>query len=306
MNLAGTKDWIATSVTTTLRQRVLTTRGATRTAVGMTMGLLACLPAHAAKLYQVELVVFANEPHSYARKETWPNEIELTLPRPLQLLRDADGIAPGASADMNTFESLPRESLALKNEAAALSRAGHRILLHKAWLQPIGGVGSARNVYLEGGNSVEPFHELAGTLRLSLQQFVHVDTNLWLARFVSSTTASAPAASPKPTTAPGSTAATGEAPTTSWPLPPLPPRQSDSVIDGDSPTAMESDGDINALLKKEVTVERVVLMQQHRRLKQKELNYLDHPLFGALIVVTPYGATAERDATDSDAVAPAQ
>jgi hypothetical protein len=269
----------------------------------VTIGLLACasaLPAYAAKLYQVELVVFANEPYSYERKETWPNDIELTLPRPLQLLRDADGIAPGASADMNTFESLPRESLALKNEAAALSRSGHRILLHKAWLQPIGGVASARNVYLEGGNSVEPFHELAGTLRLSLQQFVHIDTNLWLARFVSSTAASAPAAAPRPATARALTAATAEATTTNWPLPPLPPRQSDSVIDGDNATATESGGDIDALLKKEVTVERVVLMQQHRRLKQTELN----PLFGALIVVTPYGATesgaSQGSATESD------
>jgi len=262
-----------------------------RSILSMTMGLLvvgSALPAEAAKLYQVELVVFANEQRAFERKETWPSDIELTLPRPIQLLRDADGIEPGAAADMNTFESLSRESLALKNEAATLSRAGHRILLHKAWLQPIGGISSARNVYLEGGNSVEPFHELAGTLRLYHQQFVHVDTNLWLAKFAT--------AVPQSTVKQTGTTAT-ETVSASWPLPPLPPQQSDSWADADGNVIAESSGDIDTLLAKEVAVERVVLLQQHRRLKQKELNYLDHPLFGALIMVTPYGATNSSAST---------
>jgi len=257
-----------------------------RSILSMTTGLLVvgnALPAQAAKLYQVELVVFANEQRAFERKETWPSDIELSLPRPVQLLRDADGIAPGAAADMNVFESLPRESLALKNEAATLARAGHRILLHKAWLQPIGGISNARNVYLEGGNSVEPFHELAGTLRLYHQQFVHVDTNLWLAKFAT--------AVPQSTAKPTGTIAT-ETTSASWPLPPLPPQQTDSWADADGNVIAESSGDIDTLLAKEVAIERVVLLQQHRRLKQKELNYLDHPLFGALILVTPYGAPA--------------
>jgi hypothetical protein len=271
----------------------------------MALGLIALahtLPVHAAKLYQVELVVFANEPRSYERREIWPTDIDLTLPRPLQLLRDGDGIAPGASADMNLFESLPRENLALKNEAAALSRSGHRILLHKAWLQSIGGASHARNIYLEGGNSAEPYHELAGTLRLYRQQFVHVETNLWLAKF-----GSAMQQHPAPQAAPAANAMTRENAATSWPLPPLPPQQSDSWGDDAADATSESaDGDINALLAKDIAVERIVLMQQHRRLKQKELNYLDHPLFGALIVVTPYGAPAEAAATTTaGATAPA-
>lgn len=259
------------------------------------LGLIAianALPAQAAKLYQVELVVFANEPRPYERKEVWPSDIELTLPHPLQLLREGDGIAPGASADMNLFESLPREYLALKNEAAALSRSGHRILLHKAWLQHVTGMGRARNIYIEGGSSVEPYHELAGTLKLYRQQFVHVDTNLWLAKFASEAQ-QRPAPRPAAATAVNGAATNGathnENAATSWPLPPLPPQQSDNWGDGSEAGPEAIDGDINALLAKDIAIERIVLMQQHRRLKQKELNYLDHPLFGALIMVTPYG-----------------
>lgn len=283
------------SVATSLKRQCATLL---RTVLGAALGLIIAghaLPLHAAKLYQVELVVFANATRSFERKEIWPSDIELTLPRPLQLLRVADGIAAGASADMNVFENLPREHLALRNEAAALSRSGHRVLLHTAWLQSIGNIDNARNVYLEGGNRIEPFHELAGTLRFYRQQFVHVDTNLWLAKFT--TPNSQPALYQQQgtgITAANGTARNGETATASWPLPPLPPQQSDSWGDeNDASAAGSGDGDINALLAKEIAVERIVLMQQHRRLKQKELNYLDHPLFGALIVVTPYAAANE-------------
>jgi hypothetical protein len=250
--------------------------GRPRAILTLALGLSAAfagITAQAAALYQVEIVVFTNP--EAPRKETWPADIELALPRPLQLLRAADGIDPAVSADMNAYEHLPRTALALKNEAAALARSGRRILLHTAWRQPIGSNSNARNIYIEGGNRTEPFHELAGTLRFYRQQFVHVDTNLWLARFRS-----------------GAAAANGTAAAASWPLPPLPPQHSDNWVRADGQVIAESDGDIDALLNKEIAVERVVLMQQRRRLKQKELNYLDHPLFGALIMVVPYSAAA--------------
>lgn len=229
-------------------------------------------PALANELYQVELVVFAND-GAYGSREVWPANIDLTLPQPLAILREGDGVDAAASADLNAYEKLPAQALTLRNEAAALARSRHRILLHAAWLQRIGGATSARNVYVEGGESFAPYRELGGTLRLTRQQFVHVDTNLWLTKF-------------KRAAQTGVSTAPAQAPAiVNWPLPPLPPQYTDELGSGAAP-----DTALNDMLQKEYTVERIVLLQQHRRLKQHQLNYLDHPLMGVLIKVMPYSS----------------
>jgi len=35
-------------------------------------------------------------------------------------------------------------------------------------------------------------------------------------------------------------------------------------------------------------LKRTVTLQEHRRMRSRELHYLDHPLFGVLVLITPY------------------
>ena len=45
---------------------------------------------------------------------------------------------------------------------------------------------------------------------------------------------------------------------------------------------------LDQLQENQYSVERTVVLRQHRRMRSNELHYIDHPLFGLLVRITPY------------------
>lgn len=78
----------------------------------------------------------------------------------------------------------PNNSYVLTNEANAINRKSTmRVLFHKAWQQRLDSTAKAPSVIINGGDTFDSRTELGGSIRFSVNKFIHVDTQLWLARF---------------------------------------------------------------------------------------------------------------------------
>lgn len=133
---------------------------------------------------------------------------------------------------------------------ASLQRSpSYKVLLVKSWRQP----GLARNkalpVLIRGGDTFGQHHRLEGTVRVVLSRYLHLETDLWLGEF---TQTEAPAA-------------TG---------------LESVVILEDGTRVVEP-----APVWFEPT--RLIRMQESRRMRSKELHYLDHPSLGVISKIIP-------------------
>lgn len=272
----------------TLRQFVLLA-----IAVVSTLSPLSQAQSNNQRWYQVEIVVFARQnPDS---QEHWPTNIKLGYPLNWVELKDpnkpaseADS-AQQASVDLlrDPFFLLPDSDKKLRNHAAALQRdPRYRILTHQAWRQFIGGQKRAPAILIKGGNAFGNHRELEGSITLSVAQYLQLRTNLWFSEFEINY---------------------GQAPG-EWPQLPQSPSQLPAEIlaaDRAEPTNDMSDFDQWSSLNAPMTettlsnlsepylTKRIVLMEQERRMRSSEMHYLDHPLFGLIIQITPYSPPAQ-------------
>lgn len=276
------------------------------------------------KWYQVELIIFA-QGENQEGKEVWRTDIDLDYPldwkellSPAQLSQLAgdeavDGSPDGASPSENpaaaeaadpeaeiidpsknvgerAFLLLPEEEWTLRDDARRLSRsAGHRVLFHGAWRQPMVENRKEPAILISGGEQFDRHHELEGSIRLYLRTYLHIETDLWLSRFATNFGQEHPP----------------------WPKLPWPPNRPGNpedlfvIDDGGSGLwhqfTQTGNADYEAILSQPYVVERVVLMQQQRRMRSDELHYIDHPKLGLLVKLTPYEPPEEEPAENEDA-----
>jgi hypothetical protein len=181
------------------------------------------------------------------------------------------------------FILLDDSQLDLKQVARRIfSNADFRALYHAKWHQPINDASNSENILIQGGNQFDNHFELEGSINLSVQRYLHLNTNLWLSSFISNV---------------------GQQ-TNPWPmLPKLPfSANSSSLSDIQSPqnnlfsNSMSSTPNLDweyddafiDLTAKQYSVEQTYALRQHRRMRSNELHYIDHPLMGLLIKITPY------------------
>jgi hypothetical protein len=146
----------------------------------ISMLTLFAVAADAADLYQIEVVVFArpgggSEEHSASGNG-------LGYPLRLATLQEAAADASSVGA----FQLLPANARLLNNEEAALSRRGFPILFHGAWRQPVETAQRAAAVLINGGRGAGAARELSGYVTLSAENYLHIDVNLWLSQFATS------------------------------------------------------------------------------------------------------------------------
>lgn len=214
------------------------------------------LPAAFAAEYQVELVVFARSGGD--GEERLRQDYRLRYPARLVALQPAAAAAA-------PFQRLPAEALRLARDAAALDRAGMRVLFHGAWRQEPLARDRADSVLIQGGRRFGAHHELEGYVTLGLERYLHIDSDLWLSRFGAVADAAA-----------------------EGPQLPSPP-----VETGETPSAAEDPAAGYA-------VEQLAVLREQRRMRSGELHYLDHPRFGALVLVTPVEAAPAPEAPAAD------
>lgn len=221
--------------------------------------------------YQIEILAFSRkEPVS---DEYWRLDQQPDLNRDALIRLDSESPQAPEHADNIDRQALGygawktlEGALPLANTAEQMRRAGDRILAHKAWRQPVRERAHAFAVMLEGGDV------LPAPVVVS------------------------PADNDNSTTEPGVPAidASGQITT----LPTLETEESSDI----TTEARELQGALRFHLSRYLHLEPLlwygsdtdsgqriwVRIDQNRRMRSEELHYLDHPLFGLLVRITPW------------------
>ena len=254
---------------------------------------IAITPAHAATpWYQVEVVVFAQGREPAWDRGNWreagpppiaPNTVEL-----LAGLSPAD--AGGGTGRRHAFRALPSSALDLGAAVDRLDRSSdYRVLLHVGWHQPGFREEDARAVHLStsrglvapGRFPASAEEAVDGTIRMWRRRFLHVHADVafgavdaWREREGRAARDADPSAGTTASPQPGSLPpAGGTAPDTAV----LTPVRTPAVVEGGA-LATTASADPSERL-------RVARLTRTLRLRGGRLHYLDHPLFGALLLV---------------------
>ncbi len=233
----------------------------------------------------------------------------------------------------------------LQAEVDALARDKHyRVLFHQAWRQPMVKHAQAPALLISAGDNYNQHRELEGTLTLSVSRYLHLHTNLWLSQFEANYGQQSKPWPELPTPPnarthliePGGTTDTTHFSEQQdpivrqgWQLPlEATPTESTIAIDTDKLFSSSTDRittnsqlDLSHLLtdktyenilKHPYLVSHVSTLVQKRRMRSKELHYIDHPHLGLLIKIVPYELPADTALQgtempiDSDSALPAQ
>lgn len=281
-----------------------------------------------ANWYQIELFIFANTNPNAGSNERWPQNLGLSYPDNLvELIYPASEIeedtfeleqpidnlsetaeAPVAAPDLQiepaepeaeselkgpvAYAVLDNENKQLQKHVNRLLRTGqHRLLFHETWLQPFEDRKQAVSLLIRAGKQYDRHYELEGYVSFSVERYLHLNTDLWLSSFIS-------------------TIGTEQMP---WPVLPTPPtvikaqQQIASELNLSAPMGIGFFGSqtrpFELLFDQQYSVDRTVVMRQHRRMRSNELHYLDHPLMGILVKVTPYEEPESEPTTEAESSA---
>ncbi len=266
------------------------------------LALLAPLSATRADTswYQVEVVVFAQDDEAGWQRGNWREE----GPPPLAgntvelLVGSSPGTGAGGSSRRHAFRTLSASGLGLGNAVSRLERAGdYGILLHVGWLQPGFTKRDAPAVHLSAPRSFatggrfdgSAGQGIDGTVRLWRRRFLHMDVDIsfgdiegWRQRVADE---AGPADRPNDRAGTPQVPRGGPGPDTAAP---------------DSGRDLRSAGSAVATVAREVAPEtevkpaagerlRVVRLVRNLRLDAGALHYVDHPLFGILVLAKRLG-----------------
>ncbi|MFC3116952.1 CsiV family protein [Cellvibrio fontiphilus] len=238
--------------------------------------------------YQVELIVFARK--NDTSQEHWPNNIKLRYPADwveLKEISDTETNAPDLTKE--AFYRLSVSERQLNAQAQKLERNPRfQVLFHNAWRQIITTEKMAKSILIQGGQQFGQHQELEGSIRLSVATYLKLQTNLWYSQFDLNV---------------------GQEQTRQWPELPKQPNylatpiaglSLDSSLELDQALAIENQqwgesiaeaGD-EASANNSYLTRQIILLQQSRDMRSSELHYIDHPVIGLIIQITPYpGAT---------------
>lgn len=243
--------------------------------------------------YQVEMIVFARK--NVTSEEHWPSNIKLRYPSEWVELKDASS-ADTNSVDLtrDAFYRLPETERQLNSQAQKLERnPSFQILFHNAWRQVITNEKTAKSILIQSGQTFGPHQELEGSIRLSVATFLKLQTNLWYSQFDLNV---------------------GQEPTKQWPVLPKQPNllatplaglSLDSSLELDQALSAESkewnnsnfsnsenEGDSEAA--NNFITRQIILLQQTRDMRSGEVHYIDHPVVGIIVQITPYTATSPQ------------
>lgn len=203
------------------------------------------------------------------------------------------------------FVLIKKEERQLNSELRSLKRSRkYKILFHEAWRQPILDKDSASNIVLIGGESFDSHNQLEGTIKVYLSRYLHISTNLWLNNFEPNF----------------------NQPSQHWPrLPEQPTNISLKEIEATDfnienmdlinlnhskfaikmETEKQNQYAINDVpFDKETFVgitgtnfitNRIVAFNSTRRMRSKELHYIDHPLMGILVKITKFDPVSNHN-----------
>lgn len=229
--------------------------------------------AEKSNFYEVEVIIFSNELKMYREEESWPLPEQVTFATPWLFLKNipATQVYPElAGKKSHTKEYahylpvLPNSDKDLNFAEEKIRLAGrHRLLFHKTWLQNITDEANAKPIAITAGIEQNGYYEVFGTITLSLSKYLHVKTDLWRVIFSED-----------------EQAISMRLPlvTQDW--------QAPAVEEHAEAMLVETSADD----WQQLTTPRISLvsaMKQSRRMRSREVHFIDHPLFGVLIEIRP-------------------
>lgn len=206
------------------------------------------------------------------------------------------------------FTLLAHSELEFRGKAAYMQRTGrYQTLFHETWVQPMADQANTAAIVLDHSGDDNNWPLLQGSVKIFLSRYLHLETNLWLNTSGSYLPAywQMPEAPRSPTSL-----------TIIYPPEPEPdPNAPLLVIEDDFPIvevepALDLQGE-ELLPEEPVSPWRhAVLLQQKRRMRSNEVHYIDHPLLGLVIKISPLDeeellqrAAAETAASQSEPAA---
>jgi len=221
--------------------------------------------AEEVRYYDVELVLFENLDNAPRQGENWPNSVELELPETtIEIGQPYPGPIPKAYDPKLTFKTLSPKDYQLQEQARKIDASdSRRVLLHTGWRQPGMAAEEALTVYFK--------RQIPGTSPAS-----RVSTEVPV--------------EPRPI----SRLAEAEAGELEGMIKVILSRY--LHVDADivfRPQMAEEPQNFFAMNVTESTQQPVVyrMQQTRRRMRSRELHYLDNPVLGMLILITPYEVT---------------
>ncbi len=187
--------------------------------------------------------------------------------KPLVDLKNADGtllfdtaepLSESLQGDDNeAWVILPTELHQLTAEATHLKVSKeYNVLFHQAWRQPMVFADQSSWVVISGGERFNDQYSLQGSIRYSLRRYLHARTDLALVEFA-----------------------------------PIQSKQNIQIDPEGTPSTLPTDNELSTNTRYQAF--RTFRLQQGRRMRSGELHYIDSPVLGVLIKITPYHNESE-------------
>ncbi len=260
----------------------------------LSMLAIAETPAAPERWFQVEVMIFENPEIEVDNAETWPSFPEFNHPESYIRLKGITEILTSnsdtqeISADesntpdnvieveteelnngLEAFVALSEFERQLNEQHKKLdSSRGFRVLFHEAWNQPVPGRDQVIPIRIDAGERFGRQSELQGYLNLYVERYLHLSTDLQLIKYEKST---------DPFSVIGEfSSATNN---------------SQSLDDLGGFNLLNADSLTNTSITRKsdqfyISV-RSAQLKESRRMRSKEIHYLDNPLFGMLVLITP-------------------
>ncbi len=195
--------------------------------------------------------------------------------------------------------------LEFRGKAAYMQRTGRfRTLFHQTWLQPMASAEETLPIIVDRSGDIQDWPLLQGSVKLYVSRYLHLETNLWLNTQGQYFTENWRI--PAPPLSPASLILVTPPPAFEFDMDPAmetEPGLPNAAMSADQPenrlgldaddfdgVGIDSSG-VEMLEPEELEPEypwrHAVLMQQKRRMRSNEVHYIDHPMLGVVIKITP-------------------
>jgi len=218
--------------------------------------------------YEVEVIIFEDTSELYKNSENWPlptNSTDTISKNDIKPEQIKTKPVPLDADKKVFFEFIDNEHYRLIEQARKLQEhANYKILFHKAWKQPGLDKESAKPVII---NTQETVNSESGNIQEEPQSFMIGDFTLIMSRYLH---VASKITLHKPTT--------------------IKPVNTFTNVDEE----VESENAISTNATNSVAYDQYPLVFE-RRMRSKEIHYIDHPMGGMIVLATPFKIETEED-----------
>lgn len=251
--------------------------------------------------FQVEILIFENPEVETDNPETWPTFADIQHPESFMRIEGVSEIltdnsetdlsdeeldstpenvteldAPVSADGLQAFVALSEIERQLNEQRETLDDArGYRILFHEAWNQPVAGRDDFIPIRLDAGERFGRQSELQGYISLYVERYLHFATDLHLIEYEKSD-------NPFNVVMSNDTSL-GDLSGNSNSLPTLNGFGGSALLGN----TLQSNSQITRKSDQYFVSTKSAQLKENRRMRSRQVHYLDNPEFGLLILITP-------------------